>query len=121
MNTLTAPNPTSSASPKHDPRGGRNLTFGLGPETPAYVKGVYTQRTCSIVVQIQVAQVQIAQIDAAQIENPSEKLMPDFGNRVETPYILGKAKIKSKAKKIRLDINQEYTAQEVARLEGVTG
>jgi hypothetical protein len=47
--------------------------------------------------------------------------MPDFGNRVETPYILGKAKIKSKVKKIRLDINQEYTAQEVARLEGVTG
>jgi len=96
MNTLTAPNPTSSASPKHDPRGGRNLTFGLGPETPAYVKGVYTQRTCSIVVQIQVAQVQIAQIDAAQIENPSEKLMPDFGNPSRHPTFWGKLRSRAK-------------------------
>jgi purine-binding chemotaxis protein CheW len=162
MNTLTAPTPTSSASQKHDPRGGKYLTFGLGkeefaiqvmrvreimgiqeitavPQTPAYVKGVlnlrdkvipvvdlrlkfglpeleYTQRTCIIV----------AQIEIAQIENRSEKLMlgimvdgvsevlalpaadiedtPDFGNGVETPYILGMAKIKSKVK-ILLDIN----------------
>jgi purine-binding chemotaxis protein CheW len=173
MNTLTAPTPTSSASQRLDPRGGKYLTFGLGkeefaiqvmrvreimgiqeitavPQTPAYVKGVlnlrdkvipvvdlrlkfglpeleYTQRTCIIV---------------AQIENLSEKLMlgiivdgvsevltlpaadiedtPDFGNGVETPYILGMAKIKSKVK-ILLDINQVFTAQEVARLESVSG
>ena len=90
------------------------LKFGL-PELE------YTQRTCIIV-----AQIDAAQIDAAQIENPSESLMlgimvdgvsevlalpaadiedtPDFGNGIETPYILGMAKIKSKVK-ILLDIN----------------
>ena len=172
MNTLTAPTPTSSASQKQDPRGGKYLTFGKGkeefaiqvmrvreimgiqeitavPQTPAYVKGLlslrdkvipvvdlrlkfglpeleYTQRTCIIVAQIDAAQIDAAQIDAAQIENPSESLMlgiivdgvsevltsppadiedkPDFGNGVETPYILGMAKIKSKVK-IPLDVN----------------
>ena len=85
------------------------LKFGL-PELES------TQRTCIIV----------AQIEIAQIENRSEKLMlgimvdgvsevlalpaadiedtPDFGNGIETPYILGMAKIKSKVK-ILLDIN----------------
>jgi hypothetical protein len=38
---------------------------------------------------------------------------------VETPYILGMAKIKNKVK-ILLDINRVFTVQEVQRLESVT-
>jgi purine-binding chemotaxis protein CheW len=183
MTSLTASPQSGSAPQKHDPRGGKYLTFGLGkeefaiqvlrvreimgiqeitavPQMPTYVKGVlnlrgkvipvvdlrlkfglpeleYTQRTCIIV-----ARIEVAQIEVAQIENLSEKLMigiivdgvsevltllaadiedtPDFGNGIETPYILGMAKIKSKVK-ILLDINRVFTAQEVERLEGVTG
>jgi purine-binding chemotaxis protein CheW len=119
------------------------------PQTPDYVKGVinlrgkvipvvdlrlkfglaeieYTQRTCIIV---------------AQIENQGSKLMigiivdcvsevltlqatdiedtPDFGSGVETPYLLGMAKIKGKVK-ILLDIDMVLTAQEVMGL-GPTG
>jgi purine-binding chemotaxis protein CheW len=124
------------------------------PQTPGYVKGVlnlrgkvvpvvdlrlkfdlpeldYTERTCIIV----------AQIDVAQIESQEGKLMigiivdsvsevlalraddiedtPDFGPGVATPYILGMAKIKNKVK-ILLDINMVFTAQEVERFMDAT-
>jgi purine-binding chemotaxis protein CheW len=73
----------------------------------------------------------------AQIENQGNKLMigiivdcvsevltlqasdiedtPDFGSGVETPYLLGMAKIKGKVK-ILLDIDMVLTAQEVMSL-----
>jgi purine-binding chemotaxis protein CheW len=44
---------------------------------------------------------------------------PDFGSGIETPYILGMAKIKNKVK-ILLDINRVFTSQEVQHLKGVT-
>jgi purine-binding chemotaxis protein CheW len=125
------------------------------PETPGYVKGVlnlrdkvvpvvdlrlkfdlpeleYTERTCIIV----------AQIDVAPIESPKGKLLigiivdgvsevltlsasniedtPDFGRGVATPYILGMAKVKNKVK-ILLDINTVFNAQEVECFADVTG
>ena len=114
------------------------------PQTPAHVKGVinlrgkvipvvdlrlkfglpeieYTQRTCIIVVQAQgdsspmligiivdgVAEV--LNLAAADIEDS-----PDFGG-VETPYLLGMAKIKGKVK-ILLDIDQVLTTQDLCGL-----
>ncbi len=120
------------------------------PQTPVYVKGVlnlrgkvipvvdlrlkfglaeleYTQRTSIIVAQIEgpAGKLQIGIIvdgvsevltlQAADIEDT-----PDFGNGVETPYILGMAKIKGKVK-ILLDINMVLTAQEMQGLPGLTG
>jgi purine-binding chemotaxis protein CheW len=119
------------------------------PQTPGYVKGVlnlrgkvipvvdlrlkfglpeleYTQRTCIIVAQIDspAGKLQIGII----VDGVSEVLTlqandiedtPDFGSGVETPYILGMAKIKSKVK-ILLDINMVMTAQEMQGLSGVT-
>ncbi|HLK19425.1 MAG TPA: chemotaxis protein CheW [Bryobacteraceae bacterium] len=119
------------------------------PQTPGYVKGVlnlrgrvvpvvdlrlkfdlpeieYTQRTCIIVAQIenQTGKLmtgiivdgvsEVLTLQAGEIEDT-----PDFGSGVETPYILGMAKIKNKVK-ILLDINRVFTAQEVRRLESVT-
>ncbi len=119
------------------------------PQMPAYVKGVlnlrekvvpvvdlrlkfglmeidYTQRTCIIVAQIanQAGKLMIGII----VDGVSEVLTlqandiadtPDFGNGVETPYILGMAKVKNKVK-ILLDINMVFTAHEVQRLGSVT-
>jgi purine-binding chemotaxis protein CheW len=96
------------------------LKFGL-PELE------YTQRTCIIVAQIESQNgklmigiivdgvSEVLTLQAADIEDT-----PDFGNGVETPYILGMAKIKNKVK-ILLDISMVFTAQEVQRLGGVTG
>src|ERR1022692_1149941 len=87
----------------------------------------YTQRTCIIVAQIESQNgklmigiivdgvSEVLTLQAADIEDT-----PDFGNGVETPYILGMAKIKNKVK-ILLDISMVFTAQEVQRLGGVTG
>lgn len=120
------------------------------PQTPAHVKGVinlrgkvipvvdlrlkfglpeqeYTQRTCIIVVQVQgettsmlmglvvdgVAEV--LNLAAADIEDT-----PDFGHGVETPYLLGMAKIKGKVK-ILLDIDQVMTSQELHGLNALMG
>lgn len=119
------------------------------PQTPGYVKGVlnlrgkvvpvvdlrlkfdmreldYTERTCIIVVQIesQEGKLQIGII----VDGVSEVLTlgandiedtPDFGSLVETPSILGLAKVKNKVK-ILLDVNMVFTAQEVERFMGVT-
>jgi purine-binding chemotaxis protein CheW len=120
------------------------------PQTPDYVKGVinlrgkvipvvdlrlkfglveleYTQRTCIIVVQLEVARIggtgghlqmgvivdgvsEVLTLQASDIENT-----PDFGSGVAIPYLLGMAKIKGQVK-ILLDINRLLSAQEAARL-----
>jgi purine-binding chemotaxis protein CheW len=125
------------------------------PQTPSYVKGVinlrgkvipvvdlrlkfglaeleYTQRTCIIVVQIEVAHIEpsraesgaghleigvivdavseVLTLQAGDIENT-----PEFGSGVVMPYLLGMAKIKGKVK-ILLDINRVLSAQEAAGL-----
>jgi len=120
------------------------------PQTPHYVKGVinlrgkvipvvdlrlkfglpeveYTQRTSIIVAQIEGVsrKLQIGII----VDGVSEVLTlqandiedtPDFGCGVQTPYIMGMAKIKGKVK-ILLDINMLFSAQEVQGLSGVMG
>jgi purine-binding chemotaxis protein CheW len=115
------------------------------PHMPPYVKGVinlrgkvipvvdlrlkfglqeveYTHRTCIIVVQVELAGTpvlmgcivdgvaEVLTLNQADIEDT-----PDFGNGVETPYLLGMAKIKGKVK-ILLDMDQVLNAQE---LQGV--
>ncbi len=119
------------------------------PETPGYVKGVlnlrgkvvpvmdlrmkfdlpeldYTERTCIIVAQIEGPDgklligiivdgvSEVLKLEAKDIEDT-----PDFGPGVQTPCILGMAKIKNKVK-ILLDINMVFTAQEVERSMAVT-
>jgi purine-binding chemotaxis protein CheW len=126
------------------------LEINAVPQTPEYVKGVinlrgkvipvvdlrlkfglaeqeYTQRTCIIVVQIELARVEgekshlqigiivdavseVLTLQAGDIENT-----PDFGGGVAIPYLLGMAKIKGKVK-ILLDINRVLSAQEAAGL-----
>jgi purine-binding chemotaxis protein CheW len=124
------------------------------PQTPAYVKGVinlrgkvipvldlrlkfgleqmeHTQRTCIIVVQIEVADAaarpeagsrhleigvivdavsEVLTLQAGDIENT-----PDFGGGTAIPYLLGMAKIKDQVK-ILLDINRVLPVQEAAGL-----
>jgi purine-binding chemotaxis protein CheW len=97
----------------------------------------YTQRTCIIVAQIEsqtgmssqggMSQTgvlmigiivdgvtEVLTLQASEIEDT-----PDFGSGVETPYILGMAKIKNTVK-ILLDLNRVFTSQELQCLEGVT-
>jgi len=118
------------------------------PQTPSHVKGVinlrgkvvpvvdlrlkfrlpeleYTQRTCIIVVQVQLetsslmmgvvvdAVSEVLNLAAADIEDT-----PEFGSGVATPYILGMAKSKGKVK-ILLDIDQVLSNQELQGLESV--
>ena len=108
------------------------------PQTPACVKGVinlrgkvipvvdlrlkfglpaaeYTQRTCIIVVQMQneAGATLMGIIAPADIEDT-----PDFGQGVDTPYLLGMAKSKDKVK-ILLDINEILSANELTGLRQV--
>src|SRR5438445_2697876 len=118
------------------------------PQTPAYVKGVinlrgkvipvvdlrlkfglpeieYTQRTCIIVVQVEAdahailmgivvdGVAEVLNLVAADIEDT-----PDFGQGLETTYLLGMAKVKGKVK-ILLDIDQVLTSQELQGLQSV--
>lgn len=118
------------------------------PQTPMHVKGVinlrgkvvpvidlrlkfglpeieYTQRTCIIVVQVEMASSalpigiivdgvsEVLNLSSADIEDT-----PDFGHGVATPYLLGMAKIKGKVK-ILLDIDQVLSTQELVGLESV--
>lgn len=110
------------------------------PQTPACVKGVinlrgkvipvvdlrlkfglpeieYSQRTCIIVVQVQVGAgtmmmgiivdgvSEVLTLTGADIEDT-----PDFGQGVATPYLLGMAKVKGKVK-ILLDIDHVLSNQ----------
>lgn len=118
------------------------------PQTPAYVKGVinlrgkvipvvdlrlkfglpeieYTQRTCIIVVQVEMEAhsmlmgivvdgvAEVLNLAPADIEDT-----PDFGQGIETTYLLGMAKVKGKVK-ILLDIDQVLTSQELHGLQSV--
>lgn len=121
------------------------------PQTPSCVKGVinlrgkvipvvdlrlkfglaeaeYTQRTCIIVAQVQAQAAamlvgvvvdgvsEVVNLAGADIEDT-----PDFGEGVETTYLLGMAKIKGKVK-ILLDIDAVLGAQGVLTgLEKVLG
>jgi purine-binding chemotaxis protein CheW len=115
------------------------------PHTPVFVKGVinlrgkvipvidlrlkfglpaqeYTSRTCIIVVRTQIGEeplmmgivvdevAEVLNLVAADIEDT-----PDFGPGVETPYLLGMAKVKDRVK-ILLDIDQVLNSQELLGL-----
>jgi purine-binding chemotaxis protein CheW len=94
------------------------LKFGLPPEE-------YTSRTCIIVVRTQLGEDQlmmgivvdevaeVLNLVAADIEDT-----PDFGPGVETPYLLGMAKVKDKVK-ILLDIDQVLNSQELLGLNSL--
>ncbi len=118
------------------------------PHTPVYVKGVinlrgkvipvvdlrlkfglpsvpYDRRTCIIVVQIHGqgsdlptgivvdSVAEVLSIAPGEIEDT-----PDFGDGIETPYLLGMAKTKGKVK-ILLDIDRVLTTQELQGLRSV--
>ena len=118
------------------------------PQTPAHVKGVinlrgkiipvvdlrlkfglpqveYTQRTCIIVVQVQVETnsmlmgivvdgvAEVLNLVAGEIEDT-----PDFGEDVSTPYLLGMAKVKGNVKML-LDIDQVLANSETMSLSGL--
>jgi purine-binding chemotaxis protein CheW len=115
------------------------------PQTPPFVKGVlnlrgkvipvvdlrlkfglpeaeYTQRTCIIVVQVRGESDQM--LTGIIVDGVSEVLnlapgdiedTPDFGDGVDTPYLLGMAKAKGRVS-ILLDIDQVLTAQEMQHL-----
>jgi purine-binding chemotaxis protein CheW len=118
------------------------------PHTPVFVKGVinlrgkvipvidlrlkfglpsaeYTSRTCIIVVRTQLGEDQlmmgivvdevaeVLNLVASDIEDT-----PDFGPGVETPYLLGMAKVKDKVK-ILLDIDQVLNSQELLGLNSL--
>jgi purine-binding chemotaxis protein CheW len=115
------------------------------PQMPSYVKGVinlrgkvipvvdlrlkfglpereYTQRTCIIVVQVQSGGVpvqtgvivdevsEVLNIVAGEIEDT-----PDFGENVQTPYLLGVAKVKGNVKML-LEIDQVLASAETMSL-----
>jgi purine-binding chemotaxis protein CheW len=118
------------------------------PQMPSYVKGVinlrgkvipvvdlrlkfslpereYTQRTCIIVVQVQSGGVaiqtgvivdevsEVLNIVAGEIEDT-----PDFGEDVQTPYLLGVAKVKGNVKML-LEIDQVLANSETMSLDGL--
>jgi len=117
------------------------------PQVPAYVKGVinlrgkvvpvidlrlkfamdaqeYTPRTCIIVMRTRQAEeeltvgmivdgvVEVLNLTASDIEDT-----PDFGSGVDTPYLIGMAKIKGKVK-ILLDIDQVLASDEMGGFTG---
>jgi purine-binding chemotaxis protein CheW len=92
------------------------LKFGL-PELE------HTQRTCIIVAQIDShagGKMMIGVIvdcvsEVLTLQTNDIEDTPDFGNGVDTPYLLGMAKIKDKVK-ILLDIDRVLSAQEVQGL-----
>ncbi len=118
------------------------------PQMPAYVKGVinlrgkvisvvdlrlkfalpereYTQRTCIIVVQVHSGGVAVQ--TGVIVDQVSEVLnlvsgeiedTPDFGEDVETPYLLGVAKVKG-AVKMLLDIDQVLATSETMSVGGL--
>jgi purine-binding chemotaxis protein CheW len=122
------------------------MTITMVPQTPGYVKGVinlrgkvipvvdlrlkfdmasmdYTERTCIIVVEIRAnesciligivvdAVSEVLNIKAADIEET-----PNFGNRLQTDYILGMAKAGGGIK-ILLDIDRVLRNSELDALE----
>jgi purine-binding chemotaxis protein CheW len=94
------------------------LKFGLPPEE-------YTARTCIIVVRTQLGEDQllmgIVVDEVAEVLNLAASDIeetPDFGPGVETPYLLGMAKVKDRVK-ILLDIDQVLNSQELLGLNSL--
>jgi purine-binding chemotaxis protein CheW len=94
------------------------LKFGLPPQE-------YTSRTCIIVVRTQLGEDQlmmgIVVDEVAEVLNlvaSDIEETPDFGPGVETPYLLGMAKVKDKVK-ILLDIDQVLNSQELVGLNSL--
>lgn len=118
------------------------------PQTPAYVRGVinlrgkvipvvdlrlkfnvpaveYTRRTCIIVVHVEEngrsmmmgivvdSVAEVLNIAAADIEDT-----PSFGQGVNTPYLLGIAKIRGRVK-LLLDIDKILTSKELHSIEAI--
>lgn len=118
------------------------------PQTPPHIKGVinlrgkvlpvidlrlkfgvpaaaYTQRTCIIVVQVESAAStvlmgivvdsvsEVLNLSGAEIEDT-----PDFGETIETQYLLGMAKVKGKVK-ILLDLDRILSAQDLHKLNTI--
>ena len=85
----------------------------------------YTQRTCIIVAQVEAHThrmlMGIVVDGVAEVLNLAHgdiEDTPDFGQGVETTYLLGMAKVKGKVK-ILLDIDQVLTSQELQGLQSV--
>jgi purine-binding chemotaxis protein CheW len=83
----------------------------------------YTQRTCIVVVETQVAG--RSALMGAIVDGVAEVLTltaedivdtPDFGNGVDSPYLLGMAKVKGKVK-ILIDIQQVLSSSDSIELE----
>ena len=118
------------------------------PQTPPHIKGVinlrgkvvpvvdlrlkfgvpaaeYTQRTCIVVTQVESgnstvligivvdAVSEVLSLSASEIEDT-----PDFGEKIETQYLLGMAKVKGKVK-ILLDIDRILSAQDLHKLNAL--
>jgi purine-binding chemotaxis protein CheW len=85
----------------------------------------YTQRTCIVVVETQVAG--RSTLMGAIVDGVAEVLTltpediantPDFGNGTDSPYMLGMAKVKGKVK-ILIDIQQVLSSSDAIELEQV--
>jgi purine-binding chemotaxis protein CheW len=113
------------------------------PQTPPYVRGVinlrgkvipvvdlrlkfglasieYGQRTSIIVVKVGELLMGIIVDGVSEVLNfaPGDiENTPDFGRGIETPYILGMAKVKGKVRML-LDIDQILSNQDVTGLSG---
>jgi purine-binding chemotaxis protein CheW len=118
------------------------------PQTPAHIKGVinlrgkvvpvidlrlkfglpavdYTARTCIIVTQLRSDNAtvlmgivvdgvaEVLSLSGSEIEDT-----PDFGEKLETQYLLGMAKVKGKVK-ILLDIDRILSQQELQKLNAI--
>jgi purine-binding chemotaxis protein CheW len=114
------------------------------PQTPPYVRGVinlrgkvipvvdlrlkfgldsieYGQRTSIIVVKVGELLMGIIVDGVSEVLNfaPGDiENTPDFGRGIETPYILGMAKVKGKVRML-LDIDQILSNQDVTGLSGI--
>jgi purine-binding chemotaxis protein CheW len=94
------------------------LKFGLPAQE-------YTTRTCIVVVRTQLGEDQVLMgivvDEVAEVLNllaSDIEATPDFGPGVETPYLLGMAKVKDKVK-ILLDIDQVLNSQEILGLNAL--
>lgn len=116
------------------------------PHTPHYVKGVinlrgkvipvidlrlrfglpekeYDLRTCIIVLDVktEAGNIQMGVVvdgvsEVLTVNDADVEDTPDFGEDIQTPYIIGMAKVKNKVK-ILLDIDQVLTTKELGGLE----
>lgn len=118
------------------------------PQTPPHIKGVinlrgkvvpvidlrlkfglpavdYTARTCIIVTQLKsddsTVLIGIVVDGVAEVLNLAGQEIedtPDFGEKIETQYLLGMAKVKGKVK-ILLDIDRILSAQDLHKLNAI--